>query len=167
MEVWFVETRIKRPNVEGLELIDAVLAPIWGGVLKTPYEADPRVAELPAGLRAVYALYWMYSEIANGGLDQYLFNPTGRLLPEALEGAETIGNTKLHGLLSEFVGLFEDGYPVDQDERCDRLEDEDADEIPTYDFDEPIWECLRIEFDEPAQSRLYAYINAHPDEFFL
>ena len=53
--------------------------------------------ETPEPSRHLLAAHWCQSEVRNGGFDQFFFNNTGVLAPEAVEGFQTIG---LHGMAS-------------------------------------------------------------------
>lgn len=68
------------------------------------------------------ALFWLESEVMNGGLHQYFLNSSGDMFPFALSGLRRIGAKKsLHALESaaEKLGSI---YPENRDDRIDILE---------------------------------------------
>lgn len=126
---------------------------------------DPRMHELlTEGQRAVLALWWTYAEVANGGLHQFFLNHTGYLLPEAIAGAELLGEMGLADDLRRASSYLGDPYPRDYDQRNRALA-----ELP--DPADGFWQQLddavypRLEF--VAETGLGEFISANPDEFFL
>jgi hypothetical protein len=143
-----------------------VIAPAFDE-LKTPYEHDPRLRSLSPGQRALYALHWTTSEVANGGFHQYLRNPTGMLAEEALGGAELIGSTDVAGVLRALLALFPDGLLMDQQDRSDfvgRFDQSELDELRQ--LDERFFALLEGE-PSPLAVCCAAYVAAHPEEFFV
>ena len=143
----------------------AVIDRIWTE-LDTPYRPDRRLDDLTPGQRAIYALTWIRSEVQNGGFDQCFYNPTGFLLPEAVEGADLLGLPEWSQLLREAAAALETPFPRSRDRRQERLS-----EMPTSErdalaaFDDRLFELD----DDPATSLDLAsrrYIDAHPEEFF-
>lgn len=147
------------------DVLDAIIDPIWFG-LNTPYEPDPRLAELTPGQRALYALRWTEAEVGNGGFDQYFTNSTGYLLPEAQEGARTLGSLEWATLLDEARDIFGTDYPRDREERTARLEalGEDV-QARLDDLDGRLYDLAYApERNLGALSR--RYVEQHPEEFF-
>ena len=93
-------------ELEGEELSWAVIEPMWSQ-LRTPYEPDPRLQQATAGQRALYALHWLWSEVSNGGFHQYLWNPTGRLFSEALQGAQKLAVRMSHQQIDNEQALLD------------------------------------------------------------
>lgn len=142
-----------------------VIEPIWSQ-LATPYEPDSRLRDLTPGQRGIYGLTWIHSEVCNGGFDQCFRNSTGYLLPEAIEGARTLGSEPWLSVMTRAADLFHLPYPRARERRQElldrftpehraamaRLDDE------LYDLDGEPATSLRTIFAE--------YIDAHPSEFF-
>jgi hypothetical protein len=115
------------------------------------------------GLEALHAIWWTRSEINNGGFEQYFFNSTGILSPEALRGYRRIGATDFALIHQRATERFEGGVvPDDVEVRREAL-----DRIPHgvfRDLDEEF--VLRDEGGE-IMKICAAYVRAHPEEFFL
>jgi hypothetical protein len=62
----------------------------------------------------LYAAHWCQSEVCNGGLEQFFFNSTGLLAPEALEGFRAISTTELAKALGAAMNQFGSPYPRDR-----------------------------------------------------
>lgn len=147
------------------DVLHAIIDPIWFG-LKTPYEPDPRLAEPTPGQRALYALRWTEAEVGNGEFDQYFTNSTGYLLPEAQEGARTLGSLEWATLLDEARDIFGTDYPRGREERTARLEalGEDV-QARLDDLDGRLYDLAYApETNLDALSR--RYVARHPEEFF-
>lgn len=64
------------------------------------------------------AAHWCDSEVCNGGFDQFFFNPTGVLAPEALQGYRAVGRDDLADLLQQAMArLRRPEYPRDRTAR--------------------------------------------------
>lgn len=72
--------------------------------------------------RVLLAAHWCQSEIRNGGFDQFFFNSTGVLAPEAVEAFRKIGMPQVAALIEQAMSLFGPGYPRDRAARCDALD---------------------------------------------
>jgi hypothetical protein len=59
--------------------------------LRTPAAPAPRLQQATPGQRALYALYWLWSETDLGGLHRFLRSPAGMLADEAVQGARRLG----------------------------------------------------------------------------
>ena len=145
-----------------------VIAPAFDE-LQTPYEPDPRLAELTPGQRALYALHWARSEIGNGGFHQYLYNSTGVLANEAQLGAELIAAAEFAELFREVrTLLFGDAFPEEQAGRIGVLEGLSDEALERL---EELTDRFYDVMESTDESRLAVYcaeyVEAHPHEFFL
>jgi hypothetical protein len=145
-----------------------VIAPAFDG-LRTPYEPDPRLAELAPGQRALYALHWARSEIGNGGFHQFLHNSTGMLANEALRGAELLGASELAELFREVrTLLFGDSFPEDQSRRIDVLESLSESGLERLEeLTDRFYELMGSADESTLAVYCVEYVEAHPHEFFL
>ena len=137
--------------------------------LWTPYEPDPRLAELTPGQRALYALHWARSEIGNGGFHQFLYNSTGMLANEALRGAELIGATAFAELFREVrTLLFDDTFVEDQRRRIDVLERLSGEALARLEeLTDRCYDLLGSTDESTMAVSCAEYVELHPQEFFL
>lgn len=84
-------------------------------VFRQTFDSVPKLSGL------LYAAHFCQSEVCNGGFDQFFYNGTGVLAPEAAEGFRQIGQTQIANLVDSAMRLFGDSYPRDWDERRSRL----------------------------------------------
>ena len=69
----------------------------------------------------MFAAHFCQSEVCNGGFDQFFWNSTGVLAPEAVEGFRQIGQSQVAALVESAMELLGSPYPRDRDERQERL----------------------------------------------
>ncbi len=69
----------------------------------------------------MFAAHSCQSEICNGGFDQFFWNSTGVLAPEAAEGFREIGQPQIAALIESAMDLVGSPYPRDREERQGRL----------------------------------------------
>ena len=160
--------RVHADDLHGLsdqELAWKAIEPVYDE-LRTPYEPDPRYAELTPGQRALYVLHWVRSEVGNGGFDQLFYNSTGMLAADAPTAADLVGASHQADLLRQANSVFPDGRPPGDHEERRRLlaalsDDEmgDLDDLADrlYDLDATPGTALA--------SYLAAYVRDNPDEF--
>jgi hypothetical protein len=77
-------------------------------------------------LRHLFAAHWCQSEVYNGGLEQFFWNSTGVLAPEAVEGFLALGLPDCAAILKEAMAFFGAIYPRERSDRTDAL-----DQLPT------------------------------------
>ncbi len=150
----------------------------WGEIidemwfeLKTPYEPDPRLAELTPGQRALYALRWTVWEVSNGGFHQYFWNSTGYLAPEAIEGAELLGAQRYAEVIRHAAAIFPDEATLRDIDRRQEILDGDGDDGPLTkrlaELDEAFYRLLDDEPEHNIQKYVDRYVAGHPQEFFI
>lgn len=82
------------------------------------------MSDLTRGQRGLIAVDWCQKEIRNGGIEQLFLNPTGDLVPWAIEGFQMIGARRYAEILSEAASALGPEYPVSVVERttiCEAL----------------------------------------------
>jgi len=84
-------------------------------VFRQTFDSVPRVSGL------MYAAHYCQSEVCNGGFDQFFYNGTGVLAPEAAEAFRQIGQMQIAALIESAMNLFGSPYPRDWEERRSRL----------------------------------------------
>jgi len=101
----------------------STVAPFWEAiniyegpeVFRHTFDSAPRVSGL------MFAAHSCQSEICNGGFDQFFWNSTGVLAPEAAEGFREIGQPQIAALIESAMDLVGSPYPRDREERQGRL----------------------------------------------
>ena len=84
-------------------------------------------AELQQNEQETIALFWLEAEVMNGGFDQYFWNSSGDLLPQACSGLQRLGMPITLGLVDQAITAFCVGpYPVDRTQRHGELERAEA-----------------------------------------
>lgn len=144
----------------------SVVYEIWHE-LETPYEPDPRLAELTPGQRAMYALMWTRSEVDNGGFHQLFFNSTGYLFPEAVEGAALLGGAELSAIFGDAASVLPDPWLRDKQARRRHLNLLTEDEVELLRACSERFFALNESSAGDLNSLYEAYIEMHPQEFFL
>ena len=72
--------------------------------------------------RATITGYLFALEITNGGIEQFLVNPSGDRWRETLQAIRTVGASRLGDLFEQALAIFPDNAPsVDQVTRCSQL----------------------------------------------
>lgn len=119
------------------ELYWALVEPHWERVV-TDGSADEFLAsfyETPPVARDLLAAHWCVAEVCNGGFNQFFFNGTGVLAPEAAAAFHAIGLPRLAALVRTAMLSFGPGYPRDRDacqSRLETLERQAADEADPF-----------------------------------
>lgn len=86
-------------SLAGYQLI---CAPIAGMKME---RAQDRVRDLPPLVRPLYTTLVLQSEVENGGFNQYFWNSSGRLVPEALEDLQRLGARRHASLLRKAIAI--------------------------------------------------------------
>ena len=74
-------------------------------------------AQTPEAARTLLAAHWCQSEVCNGGFNQFFWNSTGVLAPEAANAFEAIGMPGLAALVRRAASFFGSDYIRDRDRR--------------------------------------------------
>jgi hypothetical protein len=93
-------------------------------VFRQTYNSVPRESGL------MFAAHFCQSEVCSGGFEQFFWNPTGVLAPEAVQGFREIGLPQLAALIESAMELLGPPYPRDRNERKSRLS-----QVPEGTFD--------------------------------
>jgi Domain of unknown function (DUF4375) len=139
-----MHTEQKEPG----EVYWSVIEPIWDSI--SIYDG-PEVFLLQFGkvspeVGHLFASHWCQSEVCNGGFDQFFYNSTGVLAPEAADGFQAIGLCDLAALVRQAMSVFGAAYPRDREVRCEMLEQvagKDGEEGDPLDhLDQQFYACL-------------------------
>jgi Domain of unknown function (DUF4375) len=130
------------------EVYWSVIDPIWDSIsiYNGPEVFLFQFGKVRPELGHLFASHWCQSEVCNGGFDQFFYNSTGVLAPEAAEGFQAIGLDDLAALVRQAMSVFGDPYPRDREVRCDllgRISVIDREEKEPFDYlDQQFYMCL-------------------------
>ena len=79
-------------------------------------------ARLPEPVGVLFAAQWLDTEVRNGGFEQFFYNSTGILAPEAYSAFRTLKLEDAAALIQSAMSVFGAGYPRDRSVRCQLLE---------------------------------------------
>jgi hypothetical protein len=161
------ELRLERPRIEDLkdeDLVDraAVFLLDWMDIYEGPEYVDEQYKNLNPGQRALHAVWWMKAESDNGGIDQFFYNSTGGLAPEAVNGLKLFGDEKHRDELVRIMAAFPGGKPDrDTERRRAQIQKRWRSQDKTIDDEFPGPKGA-----EDLEAVMARYIRAHPKEFF-
>lgn len=80
-----------------------VIAPLWwtGDIYDGPARYEKSLESFSKPQRLVFASMWYISEVNNGGHDQFYFNSTGIVWPDAAEAFSKFGISELSAIILE------------------------------------------------------------------
>lgn len=90
---------------------DAQLCRIWLDLFYAGAESEDVLLQLPFYDRYIWLVSRFSGEVANGGIDQFLFNSSGDYVVETLEALAAIGASQSHQALEQACVLFPNGRP--------------------------------------------------------
>ena len=166
---------IPRPDDNSDEGIMAeVCKPLWPLWVDFGDSEDPeRIAgffgQLNEGQKHVLAVAICRSEIANGGIDQFFLESTGKIWPQVLQALRIMRADKYVKLLEKVLALFPNGKaPFDTGARNEFLS-----ALPD-DKTEKLFESANEKWDELDSSDKLSlaafcarYVRSNPDYFFI
>jgi hypothetical protein len=86
-----------------------------------PEEFADSISSIPRYGLLLFAAHMCLSEVHNGGFLQLLWNSTGILVPEGVEGFTAIGMPRMAALLEQASSTLGTPYPRNRDDRWDAL----------------------------------------------
>ena len=91
-------------------------------VVSNKYDAKGFLA-LNEKEQAIYTIWWLETEVNNGGFHQYFWNSAGDHADVALKSLRSIGAKKTAELLEKSIKIaFEGKLPINRSERQNKLE---------------------------------------------
>ena len=124
---------------------------------------DGTSADLTPGQRALWALWVVDGEVANGGFEQFFFNSSGSLMDESIDSAERVGADHHAQILRQAAALYPNSeVPEDRDERERLLQSFPKSADRTLRALADRWYAR----DGELEQKMVAYVEGHPDEFF-
>lgn len=141
----------------------AVIDPVWwtGNIYGSVADYEASLRTFTREQRLIYAAMWYLSEVNNGGHDQFFFNSTGIVWPDAREAFPRMDLPEVAEILDESAERLGDSPSRDRDERGLQLESSKAD---FRDLDDRLYD-LESELDIDA--RLADFIQAHRQQFYF
>lgn len=160
-----VYKKISTEDIKNMESPWTVIEPIfWTVNIYDSYEKYLKSAEnFTLEQRFANSIHWYFSEVFNGGHDQFFGNSTGIVWEDAMNGFRLFGMNEYADNFQELLDFLGNDIPFDRDERNDLLADKmDEDEDLYFDiFDKHD----NFVFDLDKVQQLQEYIIAHPDKF--
>jgi hypothetical protein len=125
----------------------SLVEPFWDSV--DIYEGPGRFLKdftaVPARSGHLLAAHWCQSEVINGGFDQFFYNSTGVLAPEAAAGFEAVGMRNLGEVIQRAMSLFGPEFARDRDLRQEWLENQAAEASPFAELDDEFYDLIVVE----------------------
>jgi len=153
-----------RGRIDDCDLVSAAADPLrcWIDIYGDPAYLDLQYARLSPAQRAIHSVYWLMAESDNGGIDQFFWNSTGVLAPEALKGLRLLGARDHAQRLEAIMKCFSGGKPErEHSKRQKQIEWRWRSKEKTIDDEFPGGAMKHT-----LEEYLSRYIRAHPDEFF-
>jgi hypothetical protein len=124
-----------------------------------------RSVSLPQG--GMIAMWWCRSEVCNGGFDQFFWNSTGMIWPQALQGFELVAANSYASLLKRALQVFPDSCaPLERNSRQDALESNEERAKILDPLDEAFY-VLESNSELNLDAICAKYIRMNPSVFFL
>jgi hypothetical protein len=141
----------------------AVIDPVWWTAnIYDGVEAYERsLSSYSKQQRLVFAVTWYRSEVNNGGHDQFYYNSTGIVWPDALEAFQVIGLDSFAEVLNQSAERFSSPPSRDRDARNDQM---DTDEPEFDDLDTRFY---ALEESVDMDAKLMEYIRRNRSDFYF
>lgn len=138
-----------------------VLEPVWwsANIYGTLQEYERSLSRFTNEQRLMLALKWYVSEVSNGGHDQFYFNSTGIVWPDAVAAFESLDLTEGAQILRESARRLGGNPSRERSERQRQLEEADAD---FGDLDER-FDQFQDKVD--LEAAMVGFIRTHADRF--
>jgi hypothetical protein len=114
-------------EIFGYDNGDSPDAQIYRIFLDLDVRSEAELFQLPFYDRYIWLVSRFGEEVANGGIDQFLFNSSGDYTVETLEALAAIGASETHRALEQACELFPNGRPSeDHETRADQVREINA-----------------------------------------
>ncbi len=141
----------------------ALIEPVWwvGDIYGSVNDYEESLAQFSTPQRYLFAMHWYMSEVNNGGHDQFYFNSTGIVWPDALSGFEAIGLDEAVNIIQETIARLGNQPSRDRYERQDQLDRSSAD---FTDLDDRFYELQnRVDMNQLMMD----YAREHASSFYF
>lgn len=141
----------------------AVIDPVWwtANIYDSVEIYERSLSAFSKPQRLVFAVVWYYSEVNNGGHDQFFFNSTGIVWPDALEALRTVDLGDFAEILGQAVGRFSEPPSQDRKARHEQLETDEPE------FDDLDTRFFGLEEKIDMDAKFLTYIKKHRPEFYF
>jgi hypothetical protein len=111
--------------------------------------------------KVLYRIYWLETEVNNGGFDQYFFNTSGNYAIDTPEDLEEIGAHHTAQIVRDAISIFPGGSPPRSRDDRDKLYDLVTDEVRDkwYELDLKFYE-----YQDPLETLQIGYVTNNKDE---
>jgi hypothetical protein len=151
--------------IDDERLEQAIADYLWGRAQALGVDVTRVLSHLDLAFSHVYATWITEAEVYNGGFNQYFFNSSGRLAPEAAEGYVTIGSPEraliVRTAMERVLGHSETLASAWSERTLEAFSESYKLEI-FADLDEAFFAMDDV---ENASELRVAFIRAHPEAF--
>lgn len=161
MRTEVVQVVVDDATVQGTDAF-ALIEPVWDRV--DIYGSVPEyrrtLAPFSDAQRYLFAIHWYRSEVNNGGHDQFFYNSTGIVWPDAVAGLEAIGVAEFASILKEAAGRLQEPSQ-DRDQRQAQLE------AFKGDFEDLDDRFFALEETTNLDERMLEFARKRPSDFYF
>lgn len=141
----------------------AVIDPVWwtADIYGSADEYQASLRSFSRSQRLVHALCWNIAEVNNGGHDQFYFNSTGIVWPDAIAAFDAIGLSDGADIVRQSAQRLGGAPARDRSERQNQLEQKQ----PRFDdLDDQFYELQkRVDLD----TQMMEFIRGRPSDFYF
>lgn len=139
----------------------AVIEPVFClvSIYDGPQRYEDDLAKFSTEQRLVLAYHWYLSEVNNGGHDQFYYNSTGIVWPDALKAFREIGHSEVVAIIDASVNRLGGNPSLVTEERQEQLEQMNPN------FDDLDQELFRLEERADFDEKVLEFIRTHRESF--
>lgn len=141
----------------------AVIEPVFWSVsiYDGPQRYEQDLAQFSKEQRLVLAYHWYLSEVNNGGHDQFFYNSTGIVWPDALKAFAAIGADDVAAIIEAAINRLGGSPSLDREERLRQLEQMNPD------FEDLDSELFKLEENVEFDEKVLMFIRSHRQQFLF
>lgn len=155
-----VRFEIGDQEIDGDDYFVVIEPVFWAvSIYDGPEQYEKDLANFSTEQRLVLAHHWYLSEVNNGGHDQFYYNSTGVVWPDALEAFTRIGLTDVAAIIRESANRLGGKPSLDREEREQQLEQMNGD------FEDLDQQLFRLQEQADLDENVLQFMRAHRDKF--
>lgn len=141
----------------------AVIEPVFlfVSIYDGPRRYEEDLAKFSTEQRLVLAYHWYLSEVNNGGHDQFYYNSTGIVWPDALKAFRELGHPEVVAIIDASVNRLGGNPSLDTEERQKQLEQMNPN------FEDLDQELFRLEERANFDEKVLEFIQRHRESFLF